>query len=126
MSDPIPSPISTRTNSNLLASSLDQNLIGNNVYSTIMDTIYGLDNISISPNPLSDHSLVKIHMGKSGYLNLILTDIYGRVIQTLSDGYFSFGDYAFDLSGSNLNPGVYFCILKTGNSKKVIKVEKML
>ena len=76
MSDPIPSPISTRTNSNLLASSLDQNLIGNNVYSTIMDTIYGLDNISISPNPLSDHSLVKIHMGKSGYLNLILTDIF--------------------------------------------------
>jgi uncharacterized repeat protein (TIGR03803 family) len=73
----------------------------------------GLFEVSISPNPVTDHA--KLIVSTSSKLPIIfkVIDVLGRMHETFKatpSGY-----HSFDLSIEGLSPGTYFIIVKQGN-----------
>lgn len=60
------------------------------------------------PNPFNPVTTIRLNLPISGNLAFIVTDISGREVQTLHEGYLNSGGYEFDFVGENLPSGIYF------------------
>ncbi len=67
------------------------------------------------PNPFNPTTNIKFAIPKSGHVSLKVFDIMGREMVSLINENLETGEYEVSLNGSNLNSGVYFYQLKTGN-----------
>ena len=64
--------------------------------------------VSNYPNPFNANTTIILTVNKAGTLNLVVTDISGRIVAELHNGYIQPGAHLFPLSGENLASGVYF------------------
>jgi hypothetical protein len=64
--------------------------------------------ISNYPNPFNPNTTIYLTLNHPGELRLTVSDINGRIVATLHNGYLGCGDYQFNFSGQNLASGVYF------------------
>lgn len=71
--------------------------------------------ISNYPNPFNPETTISLLLRKAGEVELTVTDITGRVVETPFAGYLQSGVHEFKFSGSNLSTGVYFYTAKSGN-----------
>jgi hypothetical protein len=81
------------------------------------------DVIRVLPNPSTGNSLINLKLNKSGYVNLKITDQLGNEIQTLVNTFMSEGIYNLKYDASSLSSGVYYLVLRSGNSvitKKIV------
>jgi hypothetical protein len=69
--------------------------------------------LAISPNPVSDYSVVSWETGSGGRVELKVFDRLGRAVLTVSDGYLSAGPHTEMLHAGALPPGVYYAVLST-------------
>lgn len=74
------------------------------------------------PNPFNLETTITFDLPEDGRAILILYDILGRKISTLSDKMYSFGNFEVKFNANSLSTGVYFLELKQGNYRQTIKI----
>ncbi|MFC2129913.1 T9SS type A sorting domain-containing protein [Bacteroidota bacterium] len=74
------------------------------------------------PNPFTGYSRIKFYLAKENKISIQLYDASGRMIKTLITGIFAKGEHTYELNAKNLSQGAYYCILKTGKTKKIKQI----
>jgi len=74
------------------------------------------------PNPFNLETTITFDLPEDGRATLILYDILGRKISTISDKMYSFGNFEVKFNANSLSTGVYFLELKQGNYRQTIKI----
>jgi len=77
---------------------------------------------SSSPNPFSDITNIRYKIEKPGNVQIVISDISGRVISNLNEGFRAAGPHSSEFDGSRLSKGVYFFTLKTENGSLTNKM----
>lgn len=75
------------------------------------------------PNPFNPSTVISYTLPQSGIATVIVTDVLGRTIETLVDGYQLQGKHFAEFRSDKLSSGVYFYRLTQGNfaaTKKMI------
>lgn len=90
-------------------------------------SLAGLMHFNVSPNPISADTRVSFNLSQSGQINLNLTDIFGREVFSVHNGFSMAGEFTTNLSGlPQTGPGIYFLNLYIDGvpsvSEKVISV----
>jgi len=80
------------------------------------------------PNPFNPSTEIKYQIPTAGLVSIKVFDILGREVETLVNDTKEAGYYSTKFDGSKFASGVYFArlIVKTTNSKPVVKTIKML
>lgn len=78
----------------------------------------------VTPNPATDYINFNYNLVNESHISISLVDITGRNLALVFDGFGAKGlnPVHFDITGLNLNSGVYYLTLKSNNSIKVQKV----
>jgi len=75
------------------------------------------------PNPFSHTVNIQYNITEDASVDMQITDLSGRVlahpIQQLQHGK---GNYTYEYNANNLTPGVYYCIIQSGNIKRTMKI----
>jgi len=78
------------------------------------------------PNPFNPSTSIEYTIPKSGLVTLKVYDVLGREVATLVNGQNESGKHTVEFDASNLNSGVYFYKIESGNffaTKKMILVK---
>ena len=93
----------------------------NNVSLTSAPLSYELGNPY--PNPFNNNSVIEYTVAEASKVSLIIYDVQGREVMTLTDGLQSAGRHRVNIDGSNLATGIYFVSFKskgTTQSRKLL------
>ncbi|HOW31343.1 MAG TPA: cellulase family glycosylhydrolase [Bacteroidales bacterium] len=87
----------------------------------------GWNILSVSPNPVSNETLIRYSLTKSCSLRLSIFDLHGRLVKNLADQYQTEGNYSLpwkgeDVSGHKVPAGMYLCLMETPLSNKYVKI----
>lgn len=79
-----------------------------------------IDNIelSVSPNPITDHSIINLNILERTLVELTIVDCQAKVISVIPMQDYSKGKHQIKLSTNRLNPGLYLLKATENNSKK--------
>ncbi|MDH7516346.1 MAG: T9SS type A sorting domain-containing protein, partial [Bacteroidota bacterium] len=66
------------------------------------------------PNPVRTFAVIRYHIPEAGRASLVLYDVYGRRVATLSEGEHAAGAHTATLDAAPLAGGVYVCALSSG------------
>ena len=96
-----------------IASIFDEDFI-----TSVEDLIPFSSEIAVSnyPNPFNPATTVNLTLNQPGEVELVVTDVTGRVVRVLHQGYLQSGIHQFEFSGQNLATGVYFYQAKSGGN----------
>ncbi len=64
------------------------------------------------PNPFSDYTTIVFELTRRGRVELVVTDLSGKVVATLLSGETSAGRYLVSFQDAKLTTGVYCCVLR--------------
>lgn len=80
--------------------------------------------LDIYPNPFTQNTTIAFSTETDGWASLRLIDAFGRVVATIHDGsVLCTESYHVELSKGNLQPGMYYCLLRQSNgATKVVKL----
>jgi len=94
--------------------------------SAIKEPLGAVDYFEVNPNPVRDVFVAKFSLRESADLQLEITDIAGKVIESQSFGSLPAGEQQFQILSADWKPGVYFVILRDSNgsvlTKKLVKM----
>lgn len=79
-------------------------------------------NLSSSPNPFTDYTIISYSLPKGAHVLLSLYDITGRLVKKLVDSNLSTGSYTLYFSGKGLPRGLYIITLTAGNQTFSTKI----
>ena len=74
------------------------------------------------PNPFNPTTRIDYSLPEFSYVNLIVYDVLGRMLNTLVSDYKSAGDYSVDFNASNLPSGIYFYQIITPSYSSIKKM----
>jgi len=74
------------------------------------------------PNPFNPATLIKYSIPEDGMVNLTVYNMLGEKVMDLVNGNVQAGSYTVTFDGSNLNSGVYFYKLQSGNYTQTRKM----
>lgn len=82
---------------------------------------------AVLPNPFSSTTSIAFSVASPGETRLEIYDVEGRKVRTVGSGYRSAGSFAAiwdgcDDDGVRLSPGVYFCVLESGDVRRTRKL----
>ncbi len=120
-----------RITSNLSVDSIALSGLGETPKS--VDDLFGINSIigyfDIIPNPANRNSNIIFNLTDAAYIRLVLYDLAGNEITTISNGYFDKGDQKVQLNESddfnNLSSGVYVLRLVAG-TKSITKLVNLV
>ena len=78
--------------------------------------------MSVAPNPFSGRTEVSFALPEREHVSLVLIDVLGRVVQTVSDAWEDVGDHQVLLDGTSFAPGTYYLRLETSNARVTKKL----
>ena len=86
--------------------------------------------ITLSPNPFGSQLKITCHNNVKGNVSIIISDITGRVVNKLYQGFQPAGDFEVkwngtDNNGNILPDGTYFCTFKNKSKTKTVKLLKI-
>jgi mannan endo-1,4-beta-mannosidase len=86
---------------------------------------------SVSPNPFTREVLFTLRLGEPSKVRIVISDLYGRTIKTLTDRLFESGEinlpWSSDESGLSIQHGVYIYLLYVENeSGCTVETGKMI
>ncbi len=86
----------------------------------------GVVNLSIKPNPSSSSIEIEFTTPESGYTQLGIYNLSGRMVADVYNGVLEFGSYKADIDVSSLANGIYFVVLKTPSEmiNRIMEVQK--
>ena len=79
---------------------------------------------SIFPNPFTNSATLEINLQEPGRLEVNIYNQIGRLLKTIARDCQNAGLQKIDLETGDLEPGVYFCVVKTNNGIKTRKILK--
>lgn len=83
--------------------------------------------IDIFPNPFKNQISIHYTIKRAKSLSLLLYDQNGRLIKSIfKDKRHQEGSYDYSLNNLNLDPGIYYCIIKSSKdiyARKIIRIE---
>ena len=74
------------------------------------------------PNPFNPVTTIKFDIAETGFVSLELYDISGRLVKKIVSGIFNAGSHNVSLNAGELNSGIYFCKMKSGDFEQVNKL----
>ncbi len=76
------------------------------------------NNLTIYPNPVKDKTILSYELSSAGYTSIYITDVSGRKIATIENGWQEQGRHSTGFSAlhNDLSPGLYFVVLKNNAS----------
>ncbi len=74
------------------------------------------------PNPFNPITEIEFALPEQSDVTLKVYDILGKEIATLASGNYSAGRYTVPFDGTSHASGTYFCEMKTGSYRSVIKM----
>jgi hypothetical protein len=74
------------------------------------------------PNPFRLKTVISYQLSANGEVELNVSDLTGRKVTTLVKEKQSIGIYEVEWYAEGVKPGIYFCELKVGQSRKVMKM----
>ena len=80
------------------------------------------DLLDTFPNPFNSEVTIRFNVSKDSYINLTVTDLSGRLVENLTNGFKRANTYATTFDGSGLASGVYLCQIQAGNFSAVQKM----
>jgi hypothetical protein len=69
------------------------------------------------PNPFNPSTLISFTLSKPSHIKLVVSDLLGREVKVLADGYAGSGKHVEVFNGANNPTGVYFYTLITPSAK---------
>lgn len=75
------------------------------------------------PNPANPSTTISFTIPKSEHVRLRITEVSGKVVQTLIDEQKQAGGYSCVYDGSKLSSGTYFIELRAGNFHETKKMQ---
>lgn len=78
--------------------------------------------LSVYPNPANDQATIIFIVIDPAELQIDLTDVEGRVVQTVVNDHYSPGPHTLTLSTAALAPGLYFCRMRNGQDARTTRV----
>jgi len=82
-----------------------------------------IENISVSPNPISNSALINFTIIKKINVSISLYNILGEKVSSISETEYSPGDYSITFNKTeNLTAGTYFIKFDTNNSSEKTKI----
>ncbi len=73
--------------------------------------------VTISPNPVSNQfAALTFTLPSGGYTRVSVYDVTGRIVSDLSSGEMATGAHQLSLTTDNIQPGVYFAVVRTGEA----------
>ena len=95
-----------------------------NMVDLVLPTEFGL--YPPYPNPFNDVVIIRFAVPQTGQINIALFDVLGRKVQDVVDLQYKAGIHDVQVSGHNLDSGVYFCQMtafKFEQTRKLIYVK---
>ncbi len=92
---------------------------------TEMDREENVHSTGIYPNPFQASTTITYSLNDDSYIWLKIQKACGQELITLVDEFQEKGIYQVVFDGSELEPGIYFCVLKTNNGVQTIKMIKL-
>ena len=75
------------------------------------------------PNPFSETTTIEYTIAQKGQVDLVVYDMFGKTVRIIKQGLsMEAGTYQEDLSGDQLVPGTYHCILRSEGETRVHKI----
>lgn len=74
------------------------------------------------PNPFNPNTVIFINIPISTYLEVNVYDVLGRIVDTIYKDNIQDGYYALRWNAGKLPSGIYFCVAKSGDFAKTIKM----
>jgi len=90
-----------------------------------MDREENVHSTGIYPNPFQSSVTITYSLQQDSYVWMEIQKANGQELVTLVDEFQEKGVYQVVLDGSELEPGVYFCVLKTGDGIETVKIIKL-
>jgi len=80
------------------------------------------------PNPFNSTTSLGFNLAEPGNVNLWITDVSGRSVARLFDGWLPAGDHSQSVNGLGLSAGTYFGTLRyeNGDNKQTVRTKMML
>ena len=83
---------------------------------TGINYLFGSDcKIIVSPNPFSVNTTISYTLTENKYIRLSISDITGRVVEVLHEGYQAKGEYKYVFTPKSIANGIYFYKLQIEN-----------
>lgn len=76
------------------------------------------------PNPFNEFTNINFDIAQSGSVRIEILDVHGRVIRKVDNKFYTKGSYQQRIDTKKLEPGIYFCYMKTKDAtitRKMIK-----
>jgi hypothetical protein len=77
---------------------------------------------SVFPNPFNNVARINFTIPQSGWVRLEVTDIGGKSVAVIQDGYLASGEYSNTFEGKLFPSGLYFCRLHFAGEMEVRKM----
>lgn len=74
------------------------------------------------PNPFRTSTIISYQLSLTSHVELKVYDMLGRIVTTLLNETQSAGQHEMDWQAGNIQPGIYFCELRTRQGRRVIKM----
>ena len=78
--------------------------------------------MNVYPNPFNPETNLSFNLAESGNISLIIYNVSGNVVTTLTEGWYSSGAHELTFDASNLTSGVYFAKLTAGDFQQTQKL----
>lgn len=76
-----------------------------------------------APNPFQESSMIEYEVVSDSKLNLFITNEFGKVVRIIEkDVSLKAGIYNYEFKRNDLAPGLYYCIMQSGQGLKTIKL----
>ena len=94
------------------------------VLSSVNETKKQGDNyLSVSPNPISENSVISVNIPTTENISIDIFDINGKLYENIFSGKLEAGKYDFQFNSQKMTQGIYFVKLKTEN---IVFIEKFI
>ena len=80
------------------------------------------ESLSVYPNPFNPELMIRYSLAESGPVRLMVSDLNGRMIAVLADGWQEAGSYELKFDGSNLASGLFLCTLNAMGASTTQKI----
>jgi hypothetical protein len=78
--------------------------------------------LGVYPNPFNNMATLTFALPEAGNVKLVLFDLLGREVRTLTNSAYRAGEHKLSMNGSGLESGLYFARLQAGNAARTEKL----